>query len=1740
MSTRRLVKSFQKLFKLIGKLSRAITKALMKWLLRSLLVLGRRRSLARAGFVLPTVTMVTLVVVLLTTAILIRSFDRAKNASNFRVNRAVLAAATPAIDRAKAKIEAVFKDPTLPRSTPSDTALYSAFRNNTYTFGDETRLKLAYDFGNANGDPNPDGQINTNVQEIEKDETLNTAWRFPVDTDNNGLYDSYTLYSINFRSPTRDRNNRFNRDRSPLDARTPPMDQGQVGGRCAAAIGNSASLVGDTDWYKSGGNLKKSFFVFVATVPITGDPPPPDNQGIEFESYRGNQGFSGLEYQMDKSIVPLSNNAVWFEDDIEINNIGGGFRLNGRVFTNSNLLVQGTFGNSVDFYQVSSPDSCYYDQENAKILVAGNVADDGIEPTDANPAGVSVHLFNGADANPVVRNFGNGLETTNENGGTLVAYNTQAYAQRIGAMVDAASEFAPEILDNPNAIAGVNQYPEQVKERFEGRFRQENAEEILEEELENYFRERTRRVPYAEVDFGEDALGGVAPDNPFGATNPVRPPDDWMLIDNTGLGLEYLDATEPTLQQARGIEEYVGDRILVGNNLPDRWYKGGGEFAEEGEEQPIDGQNWTEPNGEQRERISQIETQPDLGNIERNGFWEQEAAKLPGQNENTGGLRVITGAGIYGYPGSIIPALDTTATVNPSFLPELNDLNAPGYFAQASGAFDPTFVAAPNTFVGTPEANVLDVNVNTLLSNPTIAIPESQVLSAPFRLVWPDTMPMSIPDNSTTPIADIPGNIQIEGDESTQLPDLRMRATAVYHYAVDAVGPNDTDPDQLPIACVSSYLDPTNNQTARNPATDLNGNPLPDVSGGIDNTGDGIIDILADGSTPAPQLLTFADGAKSNNGVSYPSPYGGARNYTAYDTELRQQASMMFPNGRLANKPLYDAFIKIDNGTALTLADYSAIDSTVCAIQILDGTLAPNDAVIPHGAIKEAAFLDGRQVKSLKAVPDDYAGIITTPTPTLNLDENITHIASLSRDLIDTTIGTRAALATDYDLQLEQRQPLEIRVTEIDLNLLRQTKIGTPTNSGNNDPNNDQEFLIPNSGIIYASRDDALPDLSAIDDPDTPENESLFPDLVNLTTEAKLVSREDFKLDPTRRPNGIRLINGANLARETFDRIAEKGLILVSNLPVYVKGDFNQHDYEEFTQELTPGAWANFYDRQDLDDRFACRPGRPGCNPNQGDNWRSATIVSDAVTLLSGGPDKDGNYKEGFKDGFRVDGDYDLRNNAGNSLAQARLKQGFWFNNFVTSADWDGTTNIDGFPDDEKRTSYVTNGVTPIQRRAEFPEYLMEVCPKVPVSTCGPNDWYLDPGDPLNTDAGGLPAPIPQVRASAAVTQAFNPDIHRAGTTAVPADPDLQGFPRRVAFLRSGNNLAQASGSPIASVPLKDTAGARIPLTPATIPVPLGIDPTGNIQQFPYGAGTPRLSSDIAPLGGQALWFFTTNDNNDPANPGSIRFGNANPLYIYQMPSNNAGNLDPEGQPLLVPVLQIHSPEGNPGAIANQAFSGRIEGQWLQVAAPANQPGAGGNTFFNAAFVSGDTPSRPNESGGGLHNFVRFLEKWRSFRGDNFQARTASIRGSFIQTRKSAYATAPIKATEGSDTVDTALFYDNPSPIYNVLDGEDGGFRYSGGAFASKSPFYQPPTREWGFDVALLTQLPDLFAQQFTSDDDTLPQEFFREVGRDDPWIETLLCAGAADDRFGIATGVAFSERAVPNPPQNCPAIPAN
>ena len=520
-----------------------------------------------------------------------------------------------------------------------------------------------------------------------------------------------------------------------------------------------------------------------------------------------------------------------------------------------------------------------------------------------------------------------------------------------------------------------------------------------------------------------------------------------------------------------------------------------------------------------RERSPQVTKIADVGATDRDGFWEGEAARNPENPlDGNGGLRVITGAGVYERKYSFLPP---PSWINPTTGATLTG-DTETYDDPATTVQEKFPVVWPDSMPMSPLGQGSKVYNNSA--------------GGPFNAAnwinWPGTVlpttpaqpPGGLPPQGLLPLT-VTGSIDLNTPQYAK-GDLRMRATVVYHYADDP--PAKGEFNDKPLACVSSYYDPSTASTARNlstlPAgTDVSGDTTLGVRGTQIGSNNGVVysALTIKGLRPLNSLTPV-------NGL-FP---GG--------TALAQQANLVFPDGRFVNKPLRDALQ--EDPTKRTLAQKAAIDSTNCALYILTNP-TPETTNIPHGAIKEVAFLNGREIKAIDR--DDW---------TTNVNEAFT----LSSP---TTVAQAAKLTGNYNLPLEEREPLEIRATRIDLDLLRRTKpsvIGEP--------------LLPNSGIIYASRDDALPDRSF--------RPALAAGGID-ESRSETVSPTDSLLDPTRKPNGILLVNGNELARvpspttpTVADVVLEKGLTLASNLPVYIQGDFNLHSKQEFDP---PGNLASFY-----------------------------------------------------------------------------------------------------------------------------------------------------------------------------------------------------------------------------------------------------------------------------------------------------------------------------------------------------------------------------------------------------------------------------------------------------------------------------------------------------------------------------------------------------------------------------------
>lgn len=138
----------------------------------------------------------------------------------------------------------------------------------------------------------------------------------------------------------------------------------------------------------------------------------------------------------------------------------------------------------------------------------------------------------------------------------------------------------------------------------------------------------------------------------------------------------------------------------------------------------------------------------------------------------------------------------------------------------------------------------------------------------------------------------------------------------------------------------------------------------------------------------------------------------------------------------------------------------------------------------------------------------------------------------------------------------------------------------------------------------------------------------------------------------------------------------------------------------------------------------------------------------------------------------------------------------------------------------------------------------------------------------------------------------------------------------------------------------------------------------------------------------------------------------------------------------------------------------------------ANQISAKNNTRINALLIAGIVPSRVEQPYGGMHNFPRLLEHWKS--------KNLYISGGFFQLNFSTQATAPWD----QDAWEPG---ENPKREENIV-------------------FYGAANRLWGYDVGLQYAPSAPIAQRFV----TVGQprsEFFRELPVDDPYIQNLCSA---------------------------------
>jgi hypothetical protein len=350
-------------------MARSFTKGLINWLLRSLLVLGKRPRWSKAaGFVLPTTVLLLLVITLTVGAIGFRTFTRTQQTIGERQQRVIYNAATPAIDRAKAKLEFLFDVNRDPRggTVPAEKTLVHMMLNDgaggvskhpsnidPYTFpeGNEERLDL-------NGDGKKDN-----------------AWQYRADTNGDGTLDATIAYSIIFKAPENQQDLLDTRDDVPnkgvlkrapnLEIRNTPLSNAtQLSSRCATQSGsnNGVPLTNGEGWFKDPINttiLRKNFQVDVYVLPTDANGNPKPDGAI-----------ATLEFQQDRQANQGFKWAAWFRNDLEVYPVPL-FNWNGSMHTEGSYFFEGNFRG----HMISSVESCLYTKDASEMTAAETQAE---------------------------------------------------------------------------------------------------------------------------------------------------------------------------------------------------------------------------------------------------------------------------------------------------------------------------------------------------------------------------------------------------------------------------------------------------------------------------------------------------------------------------------------------------------------------------------------------------------------------------------------------------------------------------------------------------------------------------------------------------------------------------------------------------------------------------------------------------------------------------------------------------------------------------------------------------------------------------------------------------------------------------------------------------------------------------------------------------------------------------------------------------------------------------------------------------------------------------------------------------------------------------------------------------------------------------------------------------------------------------------------------------------------------
>jgi hypothetical protein len=1292
MSTRALIRAIQHLFSNTSRLAQRITKKIVTGFLRNLLLVGRRPRMSRAGFVLPTTVLLLLVATLTIGSITYRTYTRTAQTIGDRQQRVIYNAATPAIDRARAKLEFLFdvrKDPRFPGGIPGEGRLVGMLLNDGSNGVQELPGDNGEDVYTLPGEDRID---------INGDGRDDNAWSYRVDTDEDNVLDATVVYSILFEIPAtfRDASNNetplltdsssaaIAERANKLQVRQGPLSSILPSAACRL---NATATQPEAGWIPDGSStstLRKNFQIDAFVLP---DAPTGT--------------VATLEFYQDRQVERGNKWGAWFRNDLEIFPAPN-FNWNGAMHTEGSLIVGKPSSGLYTSYMISSHNSCLYSSEKASEVTVAEIPDD----VDSNDDGVidipafrgqiisgligknnfsgnsRFHLFDGPGVRPIYNGDDTVLEPDTDsvgNGGGSTGYALDPVillTEGVSVSRNGDNSILPQEGDWQNSA---------FKEKK--RIFNESAEAPS---VDDSFRAddrygprpryQNKKIPVTVASIGEVIDGDKMIDADL--------PDEALTRNSTDDDVEPgLDGYWERRAWRDGLRLIVGQRLELGLISPKTW---GYIPSSESPRSPLRPWNIASQTcgildgnarcNEARQRRTLVDN---LAAVQATAVYH-----------SIGGSRDFPLACIATttHPGTSI-TLDRSATFeNLIFGADFAGTSPPPLavsdFFSGRGTNGWEYSAPSETgFPGTELTKALQ-NLAHFAGDPNGGAPsfppvqDGTVHPYPLLSMWGD---FSMLRRILNPIGGSFNYSALSPADKTYLHtaactlgmlahnvDYLEKAFSVAGYAVSSPG--------APLSTLARLL------------TSLNSS--------------GLLGVRVANTLPAEVQIEGLKRARN-------SPTATAAQRREID-EVLPLAQLVMQKEQVEHDRLNGFFFNPDSCRDLRTA--SAGLGALCPqgfkYPILYSLfpLSPDPSIpgrtipgehpedpntrekgnvleradststyITNSNVNGSYRYQGVDVAQIALSPQPIGGTWRTPnrrdgagtTANSNRGARI-KVCGDGRVLCDRSASNTGEFVTGDLYQVafkdsgmfNSREMMSVRVLDINLDLLRRAPIAG-------------DFWLPESGIVYAFREDAVSEnsivrpalagpggvcasnagyepantachmqvgqTSALNSTDPPLSDS-------LSISPKPV---DYYPDPDRRPHGFRLREGSQLSRGgTLNRGTDdrgRGLSFITDNPVYIQGDFNLHQtegnalIEEFTQTLfvrprqanqtyTPEEFYN--ERRTPDPRFA--------DPTL-DQWRPTEILADAVTILSN------NFCDGsIEDGFLTAG---LENPTGANLS---------------------------------------------------------------------------------------------------------------------------------------------------------------------------------------------------------------------------------------------------------------------------------------------------------------------------------------------------------------------------------------------------------------------------------------------------------------------------------------------------------